>query len=52
MIEISATIEKGVSKKSGKEYVMIKIPLAPNYTKVVFLDPAEQALVKVTYENK
>ncbi len=51
MVEISATIEKGVSKKTNKEYVMIRIPLAPNYSKVVFLDPAEQALVKVTYEN-
>lgn len=52
MLEISAKIEKGVSKKSGKEYVMVKIPLAPNYVKVVFLDPAEQALVNVTYNQE
>ena len=51
MLEISATIEKGVSKKNGKEYILIRIPLAPNYNKVVFLDSAEQALVKATYEN-
>ena len=51
MLEISAKIEKGVCKKNGREYIMVKIPLAPNYVKVVFLDPAEQALVNVTYNK-
>lgn len=51
MVEISATIKSGVSKKTNKEYIMVEIPLAPNYKKFVFLDPAEQALVKVTYDN-
>lgn len=50
-IEISAIIKKGVSKNKNKPYVMVQIPLAPNYTKVVFLDPAEQALVNVTYNQ-
>lgn len=52
MLEISAKIVKGVSKNNNKEYIMVKIPLAPNYQKVVFLDAAEQALVNVTYNQK
>lgn len=43
-------IKKGVSKKSGKEYIALEIEITPCYKKVVFLDPAEIALVKTTYE--
>lgn len=43
-------IKKGVSKKSGKEYISLEIEITPDYKKVVFLDPAEIALVKTTYE--
>lgn len=42
-------IKKGVGKKSGKEYIAIEIEITPDYKKVVFLDPAETALVKTTY---
>ena len=42
-------IKKGVSKKSGKEYIAIEIEITPDYKKVVFLDSAEVALVKMTY---
>ena len=52
MLEISPRIEKGVSKKTGKEYFMLKIPLSEDYEKVVFLDPAEASLVKLTYNQK
>lgn len=48
---INAEIKKGVSKKTGKEYMCIEIEITPEYKKVVFLDPAEQALVKCTYIN-
>lgn len=44
-------IKKGVGKSSGKEYIAIEIEITPDYKKVVFLDPAETALVKMTYEN-
>lgn len=43
-------IKKGVGKNSGKEYIAIEIEITPDYKKVVFLDPAETALVKATYE--
>ncbi len=42
-------IKQGVGKKSGKEYTAIEIEITPDYKKVVFLDPAEIALVKMTY---
>ena len=48
---ITAELKKGVGKKSGKEYYSIEIEITPEYKKVVFLDPCETALVKMTYEN-
>lgn len=48
---IQAEVKTGISKKNGKEYTMIEIPLAEGYNKVVFLDKAELALIKVTYNN-
>lgn len=48
---ITAELKKGVGKKSGKEYYSIEIQITPEYKKVVFLDPCEIALVKMTYEN-
>lgn len=42
-------LKKGVGKKSGKEYIAIEIEITPDYKKVVFLDSAEIALVKMTY---
>lgn len=46
-----AKLRTGVSQKTGKEYMMIEIQLAPDYKKVVFLDNAEVALVKATQKN-
>lgn len=42
-------IKKGVGKSSGKEYYAIVIEITPDYKKVVFLDSAEIALVKIAY---
>lgn len=49
-MEIKSTIKKGTSKKTGKEYICIEIQITDDYKKVVFLDPAETALVKYTYD--
>lgn len=51
MYKVTGEIKVGQSKKTGKDYVMVEIPLTDNYKKVVFLDPAEQALVKITYNK-
>lgn len=48
---LEALLRTGVSQKTGKEYMMIEIELAPDYKKVVFLDSAEVALVKATQKN-
>lgn len=48
---IKAEIKKGVGKKSGKEYYAIEIEITPDYKKVVFLEPAEIALIKMTYND-
>lgn len=48
MIELKCTIEKKVSK-SGREYVMITIPITDKYSKKVFLDDCEIALVESAY---
>lgn len=48
-VELKATMEKKVSK-SGREYVMISIPLSDRYNKKVFLDDCEIALVEKTFE--
>lgn len=47
---MKCSIEKKVSKKTNKEYWCIKIQLTEDYTKFVFLDPAETALIKATYK--
>lgn len=46
---MNVEIKKGVSKKTGKDYILLEIEITPEYKKVVFLDPAECALVKATY---
>lgn len=50
MNNIKAEIKKGTSKKTNKEYICIEIEITEDYKKVVFLDPAETALVKYTYD--
>lgn len=47
---IKAEIKKGVSKKTKNEYIAIELEITPEYKKVVFLDRAEIALIKATYE--
>lgn len=44
-------IVKGSSKNSGKEYIRLDIHLTDDYTKVVFLDSAETALIKATHND-
>lgn len=48
-IEVSATLETRVSKKSGKPYQCIVIKLTDTYEKIVFLDNAEVELIKMNY---
>lgn len=48
-IEVRATLETRVSKKSGKTYQCIVIKLTDTYEKIVFLDSAEVELIKMNY---
>ncbi len=48
-IEVRATLETRVSKKSGKTYQCLVIKLTDTYEKVVFLDNAEVELIKMNY---
>lgn len=48
-IEVRATLETRVSKKSGKTYQCIVIKLTDTYEKIVFLDNAEVELIKMSY---
>ena len=48
-IEVKATLETRVSKKSGKPYQCLVIKLTDTYEKVVFLDNAEIELIKMNY---
>ena len=48
-IEVKATLETRVSKKSGKPYQCLVIKLTDTYEKVVFLDNAEVELIKMNY---
>lgn len=48
-IEVRATLETRISKKSGKTYQCIVINLTDTYQKVVFLDNAELELIKMSY---
>lgn len=48
-IEVRATLETRVSKKTGKPYQCLVIKLTDTYEKLVFLDTAEIELVNLTY---
>ena len=48
-IDVRATLETRVSKKSGKTYQCLVIKLTDTYEKVVFLDNAEVELIKMNY---
>lgn len=48
-IEVRATLETRVSKKSGKSYQCLVIKLTDTYEKIVFLDNAEVELIKMNY---
>lgn len=42
---------KGVSKKTGRPYGAIDIRLTDNYTKRVFLNDSENALIELVQNN-
>lgn len=44
---IKTEVKKDISKKSGKEYYFLEIELTPDFKKIVLLDRAEVALVKL-----
>ena len=46
-MNVKCSLEKGVSQKSGNEYTYLSIWLTPTYEKKVFLDKAEEELVKL-----
>lgn len=48
-IEVKATLETRLSKRTGKPYLCILIKLTDTYDKVVFLDNAESELIKVNH---
>lgn len=48
-IEVRATLETRVSKKTGKTYQCIVIKLTDTFEKIVFLDTAEIELIKMNY---
>lgn len=48
-IEVRATLETRLSKKTGKTYQCLVIKLTDTYEKVVFLDNAEVELIKLNY---
>lgn len=48
-IEVRATLETRVSKKTRKPYQCLVIKLTDTYEKVVFLDTAEIELIKLNY---
>lgn len=48
-IELRATLETRVSKKSGKPYQCIVIKITDTYEKLVFLDTAESEIIKMKY---
>lgn len=48
-IEVRATLETRVSKKTGKTYQCLVIKLTDTYEKIVFLDNAEVELIKMNY---
>jgi hypothetical protein len=49
MFEVKPIIKK--SKKTGKEYVALEVLFPNGYTKIVFLDKAEEYICKPYAEN-
>lgn len=50
-MKVDCTLETRVSEKKGTEYKVLVIRLTPTYEKLVFLDKAEQELLKVNNKN-
>lgn len=48
-INLNAKLEQRTSAKSGQPYWCVSIQLTPDTEKLVFLEPAELELVKLTY---
>lgn len=51
-MEVKATLETRHSDKSNKDYTVIVIKLTDNLDKVVFLEPAELEVLKLTNIKK
>lgn len=49
--EFKAVLETRTSKKKGSEYDVLVIKLTDNVEKLVFLEPAEAELLKVSNSN-
>lgn len=47
-MEVKATLVEGIGKKSGKPYTALEIQLTDTFKKMVFLEPAELELLKLT----
>lgn len=50
-MKVDCALETRVSEKKGTEYKVLVIRLTPTYEKLVFLDKAEQELLKVNNKN-
>ena len=50
-MEVKAALVEGVGKKSGKPYTALEIQLTDTLKKMVFLEPAELELLKLTQSN-
>lgn len=50
-MEVKATLVEGIGKKSGKPYTALEIQLTNTLKKIVFLEPAELELLKLTQSN-
>lgn len=51
MNEIKITFKKVVSKKTGKEYIIVEIPISINYKKTVFLKDFEKDLIELQFKD-
>lgn len=51
-MDLKATLVEGIGKKSGKPYLAVEIELTDTFKKMVFLEPAELELLKLTKKEK
>lgn len=48
---IKAELKKGISKKTGNEFVCVDLYITDTYKKRVFLEPAEIELIRLNYPD-